>query len=104
MSERRLPEIIKVGGIKYSITETDLSPYDADGSYRMGNHKEAEALIEIREEMPLQKKEQTLVHELMHAIFAEMGINIENEEDIVNRAGLMLYQVLKDNDFSWVSD
>lgn len=42
------------------------------------------------------KKEQTFVHELLHACFNEAGFN-EQDEDMINRVGVMLYQVLKDN-------
>lgn len=95
-----LPKTIKIGGITYEIIEKDLSAYDADGQYRMGNQYDSKALIEIREEMPDQKKEQTLIHEMTHAMFSEMGI--EDDEYLVNRIGLILYQVLKDNDFHWI--
>lgn len=95
-----LPKTIKIGGILYDVATKDLSAYDTDGQYRMGNQHESKALIEIREEMPNQKKEQTLIHEMTHAMFCEMGI--EDDEDLVNRIGLILYQVLKDNDFQWL--
>lgn len=93
---------IKVGGINYAVIDTDLSAYDSKDSYRMGNTHEAKAIIEIRQEMPKQRKDQVLIHELVHAMFYEIGIEMENDEDIVNRVGLVLHQVLKDNDFSWL--
>ena len=99
-----LPNEIKVGGIFYQVKQCDLSAYDSDGNYRMGNQHETKALIEIRDEMPKQKQDQTLIHEMTHAMFSEMGIVIENDEDLVNRVGLILYQVLKDNDFSWIQE
>lgn len=93
---------IKVGGIDYIVIYTDLSAYDSNDSYRMGNTHEAKAIIEIRKEMPKQRQEQVLIHEMVHAMFYEIGIEMEDDEDIVNRVGLVLHQVLKDNDFSWL--
>ena len=57
-------------------------------------------LIEINDKIHKTRQDQTLVHELTHAMFFEAGL--EDEEDLVNRLGLILYQVLKDNDFSWL--
>lgn len=95
-------EKIKVGGINYSVKEKDLSDFNNNDSFRMGQCFETKAEIEISERLPTERKNQTLVHELVHAIFFESGIELENEEEIVNRIGLILYQVLKDNDFSFL--
>lgn len=43
----------------------------------------------------------TLIHELTHAIFFEAGF-IDHEEDMVNRIGNVLHQVLRDNDFGFI--
>lgn len=46
------------------------------------------------------KKEQVLIHELLHACIAEAGFD-EQDEDVVNRVSIVLYQVLKDNAFDF---
>jgi len=50
--------------------------------------------------MSRDKKEQTLLHEMLHACFNEAGFD-EQDEDVVNRLGIVLYQVLKDNNLSF---
>lgn len=93
---------IKVGGIDYTVSIEDLSDFNNGESFRMGQCSEVKAVIEISKDISLQKQKQTLIHEMMHAVFIESGIDAENEEELVNSIGLVLYQVLKDNDFSWI--
>jgi hypothetical protein len=45
----------------------------------------------------------TLIHEMTHAIFFEAGF-IDHEEDMVNRVANVLHQVLRDNDFGFLRD
>jgi hypothetical protein len=42
------------------------------------------------------RKEQTFVHELLHACFKEAGYD-EQDEEMIDRVSTVLYQVLKDN-------
>ena len=44
---------------------------------------------------------QTLIHEITHGILVEAGY-INHEEEQADRIGKILYQVLVDNDFSWL--
>ena len=44
------------------------------------------------------RKEQVLVHEVLHGCFWEAGIE-EQDEDVINRVSIVLHQILKENDF-----
>lgn len=57
--------------------------------------------IIVNEILERQRRHVILVHELTHAIFYEAGFD-EQDEDMINRVGKVLYQVLKDNDFSFL--
>ena len=93
-------EQMKIGGMVYDIEFKEL---EADEGVQLGWCKRAQALLEINNHnINEQLQQQTLIHEMTHAIFYEAGLDLENEEDIVNRVALVLYQVLKDNDFSWL--
>jgi len=46
------------------------------------------------------KKEQVFVHELVHAMWNEAGYN-EQDDEMVNRLSIVLYQVLKHNDLKF---
>lgn len=54
-----------------------------------------QAKIEILSSLSDQRKEQTFIHELTHAIFYEAGYD-EQDEDMINRVGIVLHQVVKD--------
>lgn len=97
-------EKIRVGGIDYDVSVKDLSHCDSQGLIRLGNHNEADMKIEISDRLPRQKRNQTFIHEMLHAVVCESGAVIENEEDVVNQMGLVLYQVLRDNDLSFIKE
>ncbi|USK61325.1 ImmA/IrrE family metallo-endopeptidase [Peribacillus asahii] len=92
-----LPNKLKVAGIDYQIQEVE--EIDDDPSM-MGCYIYAKSIIKIKSNMSGDKKEQTLVHEMLHACFNEAGFD-EQDEDVVNRVGIVLYQVLKDNQLSF---
>ncbi|MCT7670051.1 MAG: hypothetical protein N4R98_03180 [Lactobacillus iners] len=46
--------------------------------------------------MSEERKQQTLIHELTHAVFSETGFT-EQDEETVTRLSSVLYQVLKQN-------
>ena len=92
---------VKVGGLEYEIKLKDrILSDDNQDCYGMCIAKDC--VIELLNNVPKQRQDQTLVHEIMHAVFEEAGITDDNEEDIVNRLSLVWYQVLKDNDFSFI--
>jgi len=92
-----IPEKLKVAGIDYQIQEVE--EIDDDPSM-MGSCLYQRTIIKIKSNMSNDKKEQTLIHELLHACFNEAGFN-EQDEDVINRVGIVLYQVLKDNQLSF---
>ncbi len=91
---------VKVGGITYKVEIVD----DLAGSDDcFGAIQYKKSLIQLDNNLDEQLYNKTLVHELTHAMFVEAGYN-DHEEDMANRIGLVLYQVLKDNDFSFLKD
>lgn len=94
-------ESIRVGAIDYEIDYINLSTrMDNENGKSMGFCIFEDNLIEINNSMDIERQKQTIIHEMVHAMFFEMGL--EDDEDVVNRLGIVLHQVLKDNDFSWV--
>lgn len=96
---------IKVGGITYNVRITE----DIQG-FLYGSCSDDRSEILISTHPSKSKQEQTLIHELVHAIFNEAGLTDEAEdgelyiaeEELVNRIGIVLHQVLTDNDFSFL--
>lgn len=96
---------IKVGAIDYDVELKEVIEVDNDtGYYGMCHH--SEGLIEVSTRHSLQRQHQTLVHELLHAVMHESGLSHEmddeEEERLVNRISIVLYQVMKENDLSFL--
>ena len=92
---------IKVGGMDYEVVFKEL---DSTDGVQLGWCDYAKSKIEINNHnVSEQKQKQTVIHELTHAIMHEAGVGFgDDEERVVNHIGLVLHQVLKDNDFSWL--
>ena len=90
----KLPEEIKVGGINYRIELVDFIDISGERNFQGMCHFD-KAKIEILNSLDDQRTEQTLIHELTHAIFYEAGYD-EQDEDMINRIGIVLHQVVKD--------
>ena len=94
-------ESVKVGGINYKVELVDLTTQrDDEIGWQLGYCHFHKDLIEINSMISEQRQRQTLVHETMHAIYEEAGV--EQDEGDVDALAKVLYQVLKDNDFSWL--
>lgn len=55
-------------------------------------------IVQADDSLCTDKRNQVIVHELTHAIFMEAGFE-EQDEDMINRVGNVLFQVLSDNKF-----
>lgn len=88
-----IPNKVKVAGIDYEVNEV---PNMEDDFNRLGQILYTKGIIKVDSQMSPDRKEQVFVHELLHGIFYEAGIE-EQDEDMINRVSIVLYQVLKDN-------
>ena len=88
-------EKIKVGGVTYDVVEKEYIELSGGRNYQ-GVCCYGDTEIQIIKSLSAERKEQTLVHELTHAIFYEAGFE-EQDEDMINRLSIVLHQVLQDN-------
>lgn len=88
-----LPTTVKVGGVNYTVEEQEhlIQKEDIWGKVDYFSTE-----IQVDASLSIDRKEQTFIHELTHAIFLEAGYK-EQEEDMINRVSIVLHQVLKDN-------
>lgn len=100
-----IPSKVKIGGIEYSVEEKEVVIINGNSNYS-GKIDYHQATIEILKDYPEQRKEETLIHEILHGVFYESGCELEDEkeEEIVSKASRVLYQVLKDNIFQFGKD
>ena len=90
-----LPSKVIVAGVTYTIEEKEYVEIN-DNANALGSCTYDKALIEVKSTMSDERKEEVFVHELFHAILNEAGFD-GHDEDLVNRASKVLYQVMKDN-------
>lgn len=88
-----IPEKVKVAGIEYEVIEVENMERDFSS---LGQILYTKGIIKLDKHIALDRKERVFVHELLHACFFEAGIE-EQDEDVINRVGIVLHQVLKDN-------
>lgn len=93
-------ERVKIGGLIYVVSKKpDLQGRTGDWGHILYKTQE----IELDDSLSEQLENQTLIHEITHGILVEAGYTDHNEEQ-ADRIGKILYQVLTDNDFSWLRD
>jgi Zn-dependent peptidase ImmA (M78 family) len=88
-----IPEKVKVAGVEY---KTELVEKMEERFNLLGQILYTRGIIHLSNDIPQDRREQTFIHELLHGIFHEAGYE-EQDEEMINRVGIVLYQVLKDN-------
>lgn len=91
-------EKIKIGGMEYQVKEVKFG--ESNGDVTLGECHLETADILINENLSDNRKEQTLFHEMVHAMLFEAGSIEYDNEELVNQLGLIMYQVFKDNEFN----
>lgn len=80
-------------GITYTIKEVEYisRDYIADGEINYSTDE-----IKLVKSLPKDRKEQTLMHELVHAVFEGLGMNeLNSNEQLVQTLSAVLYQLFK---------
>lgn len=96
--ELKLPTEIKVGAVIYNVVNKSFIELDSDRNYQgLCDYPNTE--IAILKDLSEERKKDVFFHELTHALLYEAGYD-EQDEDMVNRVGKVLQQVIIDNDFS----
>lgn len=93
----KIPESVRIGGVEYPVTYVD---YLNDGVNLAYGHIDYEnCVIELSATCGTahEKRCQILWHEILHGIREHSGMQIENEEAIVEMFSKGIYQVLQDN-------
>jgi hypothetical protein len=94
----KIPKKVRIGGVDYEVKyEERLN----DGSQLAYGHIDFDTMfIRLAPKLQTQQGEHiTLLHEIMHGIVHDRGINFKeyDEETIVNQLAKGFYQMLKDN-------
>lgn len=86
---------VKISGINF-----DVKPFDkAMDKTLMGLVQYDHNVIFIREDLPVDRKYETLLHEVFHVIYkdAALGLDPDEEERVVTAMSAGCYNFLKEN-------
>lgn len=83
----QIPKKLKIGGHIYKITLED--PENIENNCGLQNR--ARNTIKIRKDLPQSQIEETLIHEVLHAINGDL------KEETVDFLAMAIYAILKDN-------
>lgn len=86
---------LRIGPYDYEVIYKDAPM--VDNTLCNGVHAREALQIEIRNGMPAQSEYQTLWHEILHAVFDNAALKLENEEDVIEVIANGLVQVIRDN-------
>jgi len=93
---------VKILGLNYNIKLVESE--DIDGFYGEIIHKKE--LIRLNNGHTLQRMEESLIHEINHAVDAELKLKLS--EDTIHRLSNVWYQIIKDNphifEYKWKND
>ena len=93
-----MTDTINIAGINYTVESFET---DVDRNL-MGRLAYDTAQIYIRKDLPVDKKYETLLHEVMHAVYMNTGLQQGDEEEkIVTALSSGIYQFLKENKDVW---
>jgi hypothetical protein len=92
-----LPPSVRVGPFDFQIMA--WAPYEAARREATGEIDRIGLVIRIRGDLPLQRKRETLWHEILHAIWLVGAIDnlVPGEENVITSLSPNLFQVMRDN-------
>ena len=96
----KIPKRLKIGGFIWAVKRDNGIAIEGN-CYGSTHYKTQTIFVEPEPPCTQQKSEQCLIHEILHAVFWQTGLNdrVEHklEEEIVTALAHGLYQVLIDN-------
>lgn len=93
----KIPEKVRIGGVEFTVKYVPNLRVGERLCYGTYSSDNSEICISETDGVEHQRRCQTLWHEILHGIRAHAGLEIENEEEVVEMYAKGIYQVLQDN-------
>ena len=93
----KIPNSVRIGGVEYSVEYVENLNNGVNLAY--GHIDYDNCVIELSANVGTahEKRCHTLWHEILHGIREHAGLEVENEEAVVDMFAKGIYQVLQDN-------
>lgn len=93
----KLPESVRIGGVEFPIVYVDNLNNGTNLAYGHIDYDNCRIELSNTEGTAHEKRCIVLWHEILHGIRNHAGLEIKNEEDVVDMFAKGIYQVLQDN-------
>lgn len=93
----KIPETIRIGGVDYAVNYEDNVVLGDNLCYETINYEESVISLSNTRGAGHQHRCITLWREILHGIRNHAGLEIKNEEAVVDMFAKGIYQVLQDN-------
>lgn len=93
----KIPESIRIGGVEYKIQYGPNLRLENLITYGSIDFDNSTINLSSTDGTEHQKRCLTLWHEILHGVVNHAGLEIENEEEVVEMFAKGIYQVLQDN-------
>lgn len=93
----KIPESVRIGGVEYPIRYVENLRHGALIAYGHIDYENCVIELSSTDGTAHEKRCLILWHEILHGIRQHAGLEIENEEEIVEMFAKGVYQVLQDN-------
>ncbi|MCO5387815.1 MAG: hypothetical protein NHB14_20830 [Desulfosporosinus sp.] len=96
------PSVFNIGCTVYTLDMSEDAKAYLDGAGLWGLARYNDCKILLDPEIAPPKRQETLLHEIIHAILNTYFM--DNNEEIVYRLTPVLFQLLRENDFAWIRE
>lgn len=93
----KIPDSVRIGGVEYPISYVENLRLDNKLAYGRIDYDNCAIELSANDGAAHEKRCQTLWHEILHGIREHAGLEIKNEEAVVEMFAKGIYQVLQDN-------
>ena len=93
----KIPESVRIGGVENAISYVENLRYGNQLAYGHIDYDNCKIELSATDGIGHQKRCQTLLHEILHGVQQHAGLEIENEEAVIEMFAKGIYQVLQDN-------
>lgn len=100
MAELLTGKTFRIGGNDYTV---EIVPKLVERHCLFGQVTYKDTHVQIDDSLSPSRTNETLIHELLHAVLFEAGYE-EQDEELVQRAANVLHGMLRDNDFGFIRD